>query len=173
MTELRAPPKVIVWLSRHHPAPKQLQELERLFPGHRLITDTRAFDSVDDIITRFHSYKGDEMVVVAPLTVIRELVKRGIKPLRSEMKQVPHSLDPDVTYSGRSYRFLYFTRITDVAVTTEPLEAPITADTPPAECCCGHPADAHDGWPDSFTQLCRHCNCRMYHQRRASNEVQL
>ena len=121
----RAPPtpsttKIIVWFSRHLPTHSQLSELNLLYPNHLLRIDTRAFDGADDVVERFHALSGDEMVVVAPLTVIRELVKRGIRPLRAVMEQCAE-VDAEVSVNGRHYRFLHFNRITDITVEEEEL----------------------------------------------------
>jgi hypothetical protein len=120
MTDNKGPPspsiKTIVWFSRHLPTRSQLQALAALYPHHRLLLDTNAFSDATDVVRRFEERGGDEMVVVAPLTVIRELVKRGLKPLRAQMEQCAPT-DAEVHEGGRHYRFVRFTRITAIEVT--------------------------------------------------------
>jgi hypothetical protein len=114
----------IMWVSQHAPTPRQITTLEALFPSHHLIIDPRPFGGADDIIARYHEAQADEMVVVAPLTVIRELIKRGIKPLYAEMRQVPcNSKHAEVRLPNgrRCWRFIRFQRITAVNVKLEPI----------------------------------------------------
>jgi hypothetical protein len=103
--------KRIVWMSRHSPTPTQISELERLFPNHTLIVDERSFSGANEIVGRFHAARGDEMVVVAPWTVIRELVRRGLTPIYAEMRQVPCDTEHEVAINSkrkRCYRFVRF-----------------------------------------------------------------
>lgn len=111
---------VIVWLSRHLPTPRQQAELHRLFPTMTLRVDTRSFSTADDIIQRFHTLGGSEMVVVAPLSVIRALVDRGIQPLYAQMAQCSPT-DPrrEVSSKGRHLRFVNFKRITSITIEME------------------------------------------------------
>lgn len=110
---------IILWLSRHKPTIRQLAELERLYPGHSLRIDSRSFDGADDIVSRYHNSGATDMVVVAPLSFVRELVKRGLHPLWAEMRQVVRgSPQADSHYGGRSYKFIGFRRITSVKVET-------------------------------------------------------
>jgi hypothetical protein len=134
--------KTIVWMSRHAPLASQLKELERLFPKHKLIVEKRPFTSVAQILKRFRDVGGDEMVTVAPWSVIRELIKLGIRPIYAEMVQVNTKKgekasdwydqpDPDTTIiTGRSkkkryYKFLRFSYCTDVSLTLVPIEPPL------------------------------------------------
>ena len=113
----------IVWMSRHQPTIRQRAALLALFPLHHLLIDNRAFDSADQIIERWRMAGADEMVVVAPMTVIREIVKRGIHPLYAEMQQVPCSHpQSEVRIKGRCYRFLKFQRVRSLQFELEPIQ---------------------------------------------------
>jgi hypothetical protein len=118
-------PTRVVWMSRHSPTLSQLTELGRIYPQHELIFDTRAFDSADQIVQRFKEVKGDELVVVAPWSVIRAIIKAGVRPIHAEMQQVPcDGPDAEVIVQGtrrRCYKFVSFSRCTSVALTLEPL----------------------------------------------------
>ena len=108
---------IILWLSRHTPTVRQLAELERLYPGHDLKIDKRSFDSADDIVTRYKDSGATDMVVVAPLSFVRELVRRGLHPLWAEMRQVTRgSPQAETSNNGRSYRFVKFNRIRSIEV---------------------------------------------------------
>lgn len=139
-------PTQIVWLSRHVPTVRQQQELQRLFPHHILRVDTRTFSGVDDIVNRFHKLGGDEMVVVAPLTVIRELTKRGIYPLRAEMALVnPSSPLAEVWVKGRAYRFVRFQRITAVNLELVDIHPPTPHHKPGPDHDALPPTNDNDG----------------------------
>jgi hypothetical protein len=116
--------KKILWLSRHRPLPAQIAELERLF-GHVAVTiDPQPFSSAEEIVARFRAGGYDEMVVVAPLSVIARLTEMGIKPLWAEMKQISGpGLDPsrEVEANGRWYRFERFRRIAKVQIVFDDL----------------------------------------------------
>ena len=107
--------KKIYWVSRHEPLPSQLRELERLFGKVEILQDPRPFSSAEEIITRFQQSGADDMLVVAPLSVIAALVQRGIRPLWAEMKQVPPE-NAEVEVQGRHYRFACFKRIKDINI---------------------------------------------------------
>jgi len=103
--------KKVVWFSRHPAIPKQISELKRLFGEDTEITaDPKPFSGADDIVRRFRDAGGDEMVVVAPLSVIDTICKRGIKPLWAEMEAVSED-QADVIANGRHFRFVRFRRV--------------------------------------------------------------
>jgi hypothetical protein len=101
----------IVWFSRHEPIPSQIAELKRLFGDDiEIIQDPKPFSSAEEIVERFRTMEGDEMVVVAPLSVMGRLCDLGIKPLWAEMEQVPVE-EAEVIANGRGYRFVRFRRV--------------------------------------------------------------
>lgn len=110
------PPKRIGWISRHRPTKRQLEALERKYPGHTLIIDDKVFQGADEIVKRITEGKYDEIIIVAPLSVMRALLQRGIKPIWAEMKQVDcNSPDAEVHIASsngeRCYRFIAFRRL--------------------------------------------------------------
>lgn len=113
--------KKIVWFSRHEPIKKQIDELKRLFGEEvEVVQDPNPFSGADDVVRRFRESGADEMVIVAPLTVIDQITKRGIQPLYAEMRLVEN--EPDVDVNGRKFVFERFTRIKRVIVEKEELE---------------------------------------------------
>src|SRR5262245_55730297 len=119
----------IIWLSRHMPTPRQRAELQRLFPAWEVVIDTNPFRNADDIISRFNALKAREMVVVAPISLIRALTQRCLYPLWAEMEHVrqpdPTDATIEVENSGRHYRFRKFWRIRAVQLDLEDI-TPIT-----------------------------------------------
>ena len=113
--------KKILWLSRHSILPSQVRELRRLFGDDAIIfQDPRPFDDARDIVKRFREGGYDEIVVVAPLSVIQRLTELGIRPLWAEMK-VCDPEEAETTVSGRPYKFVKFKRIKAVKVEFEEL----------------------------------------------------
>lgn len=101
----------IVWFSRHPALPSQITELRRLYGADvQIITDPNPFGSARDIMERFRCAGGDEMVVVAPLSVLGRLCDLGIKPLWADMEQVPVE-EAEVVAVRRGYRFIRFRRV--------------------------------------------------------------
>lgn len=109
----------IIWLSRHDPLECQKEELKRLFGKIELLIDTLPFSGAKDILERYKLANADEIVVVAPLSVIERLCKLGIQPLYAEMKITRD--DPDVESHGRKYKFVKFSRIKKVIIIKEVL----------------------------------------------------
>jgi len=110
--------KKVVWFSRHDPLPSQVVELHRLFGEVEIVQDPNPFNSAEDIMARFRAIGGDEMVVVAPLSVMGRLCDLGIRPLWAEMERVPED-QAEVIASGRGYRFVRFRRVKRLALEFE------------------------------------------------------
>ena len=113
----------IAWFSaQYDPTPEQLDELNRLYPGHQLIIDHNTWGSVDALARRFVELQANDMVVVLPLTVIRLLTQRGFCPLQAQMVEVRDGgkglLDNTRKSDGvkRHYKFIKFRRIVSVDI---------------------------------------------------------
>jgi hypothetical protein len=111
--------KTVVWFSRHDILPSQVTELKRLFGEDvNIVQDSARVANADDMIHRYHEHGGDEMLVVAPLSVIDQLCKRGYHPLWAEMKEVPLS-ESETVANGRGFRFVKFRRVKRLALEFE------------------------------------------------------
>jgi len=126
----------ILWISRHTPTPRQKEELNRHFPGHQLLPGGDTFADAADIMSRIKAAGADEVVVVAPLNVVRALTRRGLRPIWAEMQQLTANADgtppadAEVTLQYRAgprhYRHVQFHYITGIEIKLEPLTAPTT-----------------------------------------------
>jgi hypothetical protein len=112
----------ILWLSQHPPLPRQLEELKRLFGDVEVSQDVSPFQNAEEIAQRFKEGDYDDLVVVAPLSVIARLTELGIKPLWAEMQQVRGRSEADLSFRGRFYRFDRFRRIKSVKLEFEEIE---------------------------------------------------
>lgn len=81
--------KKVIWYSQHQPIPAQIAELKRLFGDIAIDHQGKAFDDVNNIIKYFRNSKAIEIVIVAPLSVILKICEAGIRPLWSDMAEVP------------------------------------------------------------------------------------
>ncbi len=91
----------VLWVSRHRPLTVQVEALRKLYgPDVWVKRDPHPFANVDEVIDRFKRSGAIDMVIVAPLSVIHQLVQRGIKPLHA-------------VFSGehRPRRFIEFMRV--------------------------------------------------------------
>jgi len=113
--------KRILWLSQHRPLPRQVEELKHLFGDVEVLQDINSFANAEEIVRRYKAGGYDDVVVVAPLSVIARLCELGLKPLWAEMKQVRSWEEADLLYRGRFYRFVRFRRIKAVKLEFEEL----------------------------------------------------
>lgn len=115
----------ILWLSQHQPLRPHIEELRRLFGKDvQVLQDVNPFSSAEEIFSRYQSGGYDDLVVVAPLSVISRLCELGIKPIWAQMDQL-RSIDrdnADLVYRGRCYRFVKFRRIKAVEIVFEEIE---------------------------------------------------
>jgi hypothetical protein len=100
-----------MWFSRHPALASQVAELKRLFGDDvEIIPDEKPFSTADDVVRRFKKSGAQEMVIVAPLSVIGALCDRGLRPLWAEMEVVSKK-DAEVVAAGRGYKFIRFRRV--------------------------------------------------------------
>ena len=67
--------KKILWISRHKMNGIQMGALRRMFGQEvKIISDSRPFDNAETIVRRFKKGGYDDVIVVAPLSVLPRLV---------------------------------------------------------------------------------------------------
>lgn len=102
----------VLWLSRHEPTPAQAAALA----GCVVTRDARPISNADDVVARFRRGEFDDLVVIAPLTVLRALVERGMRPIYPQMEPATER-DGEVRVArGRWVKFAGFRRLNNVAV---------------------------------------------------------
>jgi hypothetical protein len=117
----------ILWMSRHLPLASQKRELAKLFGDDVIVEqDSRPFSSAEEIVSRYKSGGYDEMIVVAPLSVVARLVDLGIRPLWVEMIQIYTNDGAEVTIprrDGRTHYYVFdrFRRVTALRLEFEEL----------------------------------------------------
>ena len=114
--------KKIIWYSRHDILKSQCEELKRIFGEEiEIMKDPKPFSSAEEAVKRFRESGADEMVVVAPLSVISHMCNQGIRPLWAEMKQVPID-QAEVIDKNRGYKFIKFRRVKRLALEFEDIK---------------------------------------------------
>ena len=78
----------VLWMSRHQPLQSQVDVLDRVFGACEVVQDPNPFEDASDIIERFKGGGYDEIVVVAPLSVIARLTEADVRPLWAEMETI-------------------------------------------------------------------------------------
>ncbi len=111
----------ILWMSRHTPTPRQLQALRERHGEDTVVEqESKPFDDARQIARRYRSGSYDDIVVVAPLSVIDVLCKEGIQPLWSEAAEENDPKKIEFRGArGQGYRFVRFRRIKCVRIEFE------------------------------------------------------
>jgi hypothetical protein len=115
-------PKRIVWVSRHPINGVQMGVLQRMFGSDvEVIEDSQPFDNAESIVRRFREGGFDDMIVIAPYSVLNRIVELGPQPLWAEAKEVNDPNLSDWSIKGRFYRFLGFKRVKRMVLELEDL----------------------------------------------------
>ncbi len=113
--------KRILWMSRHQPHQHQVEALRELYGKDAVVEqESRPFDDAHQVARRFREGRFDDMVIVAPLSVIQVLCTEGIRMLWSEA--VEENDPARIEFRGarnQGYRFVRFRRIKRVALEFE------------------------------------------------------
>jgi len=113
--------KKVLWMSRHKPHPRQIETLREMYGKDAIVEqESRPFDDARVVARRFREGDYDDMVIVAPLSVIAVLCNEGIKMLWSEAVE-ENDLVRIVFHGarGQGYRFVRFRRIKCVTLEFE------------------------------------------------------
>lgn len=108
----------VLWVSRHRPTPSQLEALRERY-GRDVVIDLepRPFDDARWIAQRFREGGYNDMIIVAPLSVIQVLCQERIPMLWSEAALESNAnLIEFRGARGQGYRFVRFRRIKQVVI---------------------------------------------------------
>ncbi|MAF25863.1 hypothetical protein CL634_09860 [bacterium] len=111
----------ILWMSRHKPHRGQIETLRNMFGGDTVVEEeSQPFDDARQIAKRYREGNYDDMVIVAPLSVIAVLCKEGIRMLWSEAREENNPSKIEFRGArGQGFRFIRFRRIKRVALEFE------------------------------------------------------
>lgn len=114
--------KKILWVSRHQMQPVQLGALRRLFGVDVQVThEPRPFDSAETIVRRAQEGHFDDIIVVAPYSVLNRMVELGLRPLWADAEEVSDPAKADWSVKNRHYRFLGYKRVKRLVLELEDL----------------------------------------------------
>jgi len=108
----------ILWVSRHPILRKAVRWLEERF-GEIQIDQIPSFGPAEELIEKFKKGGYDEMLIIAPLTVIKIICEAGIHPLWIQTEEVATPNEADFTYRGKHYRFVEIRRIKGIRIEFE------------------------------------------------------
>jgi hypothetical protein len=110
--------KRILWLSRHRPHPRQVEELCTMHGQEVVIEqEQNPFDDVRQIARRYRQSGYCDLVIVAPLSVIQVLCSEGIHPLWAECAEENNPAKIDFRgVRNQGFRFVRFRRIKRIAM---------------------------------------------------------
>ena len=113
--------KKILWMSRHAPHPRQIEALRAMHGADVFVEqEARPFDDARQITRRYREGGFDDMVVVAPLSVIAIICQEGIKPLQAEVAEENDPAKIEFRGArGQGFRFIRFRRIVRLALEFE------------------------------------------------------
>ena|SRR3989344_1681106 len=113
--------KKVLWMSRHVPHPLQIEALRATHGADTVVEqEARPFDDARQIVRRYREGGYDDMVVVAPLSVIAILCQEGIHPLQSEVAEENDPARIEFRGArGQGFRFIRFRRIKRLALEFE------------------------------------------------------
>jgi len=115
-------PKKVLWVSQHSMQGVQIGCLRRMYGNDvEVVEDTRPFDSAEVIIQRVRDGGYDDVIVVAPYSVLDRMCKLGLRPLWADAEQVFDRTQADWSVRGRHYRFLGFSRVEELKLVLEDL----------------------------------------------------
>jgi len=116
--------KKVLWYSRHTMMEFQRPILQKLF-GDDMVLEQKvgndAYMSAEKILQYMRENHFDEIIMVAPLSVMAKVIELGINPIKAEVIQVKDEKEKTFTYSGRHYKFIKFVRVMRLELVTEDL----------------------------------------------------
>lgn len=105
----------ILWVSRHNPLPEQIDELTLAFGDIEITQYTDVVYSVGQLLEMFDDGMFDEMVVVLPVEMIRQLLVGGVRPLKAVMRR------EKISWNEVRLEHHHFERIICLEIQSEPL----------------------------------------------------
>jgi len=105
----------ILWVSRHDPLTEQIDELTQAFRDIEIEQYVDVVYNVGQLLEVYDEGLFDEMVVVLPVEIIRQLILHGIKPLKAVMRR------EKISWNEVRLEHHHFERITCLEIQSEPL----------------------------------------------------
>ena len=117
-------PKRILWFSRHPPMAFQIPILKGIFGEDMVLeheSENEAYMNAVKIIDRIKVGKFDEIIMVAPLSVIDHVIRLGRCPIKADVVEVKDASEATFSFNSRHYKFIKFVRVMRLELVTEDL----------------------------------------------------
>lgn len=96
--------KILLWFSRHQILDSEYAELNRFYKNFDIVKYHQIVNNSDDILSIMKNFRADEIIVVVEPTMYKDLIDKGVKPIKAVMKRV--------CANGRYVKeFAYFVRV--------------------------------------------------------------
>ena len=102
----------------------QMTILKKIFGSDMFLEQkigSDAYISAEKIVQYMRENKFDEIVMVAPLSVMSKVVELGVKPIKAEVIEVKNSREATFSFNNRHYKFIKFVRVLRIELVTEDL----------------------------------------------------
>ena len=80
---------------------------------------TEAYMSAEKIVQHVKQNGFDEIIMVAPLSVMAKVLELGVFPIKAEVVETKNANEATFSYNGRHYKFLKFVRVMRLEFVTE------------------------------------------------------
>lgn len=100
----------------------QIPILKNIFGEDMILEEMvghEVYISAEKIADYVRRNKFDEIIMVAPLSVMAKVIELGIKPIKADVIEVKDQKEKTFTYNGRHYKFVKFVRVTRLELVTE------------------------------------------------------
>lgn len=84
-------------------------------------SESEAYMSAEKIVQHIKANGYDEIIMVAPLSVMAKVLEHGLFPIRADVVEVKDAKEATFGYNGRHYKFLEFVRVIRLELVTESL----------------------------------------------------
>ncbi len=84
-------------------------------------TGDKSYINAQSLVQYIKDNKYDEVVMVAPLSVMTKVIELGIKPIKADVVEVKSGEDFTFEYNKRFYKFIKFVRVIRLELVTEDL----------------------------------------------------
>lgn len=116
--------KKILWYSRHKMLEFQRPILQKIFGDDMVLiqrTGTDVYMSAEKIVEMVRREKFDEIIMVAPFSVMAKVIELGINPIKADVVEVKDEKEKTFTFNNRHYKFIKFVRVLRLELVTEDL----------------------------------------------------
>jgi len=116
--------KKILWFSRHQPMAFQIPILQNIF-GRDMILEKKvgndSYMNAEKIVQFIKENHFEEIVMVAPFSVMAKVIELGVKPIKADVVEVKDESLATFSFGGRHYKFIKFVRVIRLELVTKDL----------------------------------------------------